>query len=129
MPRAYDAILLITFGGPTRREEISPFLDVVLKGRPTPKERVEEVVHHYEAIGGASPINAITERQAEALRRELDRSGSGDPSHTRVPVYVGMRNWHPTILFTLSQMMRDECERILAVILAPHRSPVSCQLI
>ena len=80
-----DAVLLIAFGGPTRPEEIRPFLENVTRGRRIPPERLEEVAHHYELIGGRSPLNELTFRQAEALRRT-----PGAP-----PVYVGMRNWEP----------------------------------
>ena len=66
-----DAVLLIGFGGPTRREEIRPFLDNILRGRPIPPQRYEEVVHHYEAMGGRSPYNDHTMRQADALRARL----------------------------------------------------------
>jgi len=60
MSLCYDAVLLIAFGGPTAPEEIRPFLARVLRGIPIPPERVEEVVHHYEAVGGKSPLNEIT---------------------------------------------------------------------
>ena len=66
-----DAVLLIAFGGPTRPEEIRPFLENVTRGRRIPPERLEEVAHHYELIGGRSPLNELTVRQAEALRRTL----------------------------------------------------------
>lgn len=125
MPPSFDAVLLITFGGPTKREEIRPFLDIVLQGRPTPRERVEEVVHHYEAIGGASPINAITERQAELLRKALTASGPEGPSHAGLPVYVGMRNWHPFIGDVLERMVADGVTRVIAFLLAAHRSEAS----
>ena len=63
----YDAVLMVGFGGPTRPEEIRPFLENVVRGRPIPASRLEEVVHHYEAIGGRSPYNELTRRQADAL--------------------------------------------------------------
>ena len=69
--RMLDAVLLIGFGGPTRPEEIRPFLDNILRGRPIPHERYEEVVHHYEVMGGRSPYNEETMRQADALRARL----------------------------------------------------------
>jgi protoporphyrin/coproporphyrin ferrochelatase len=67
----YGAVILIGFGGPTSPAEIRPFLDRVTAGRPIPRERYEEVVHHYEAIGGRSPFNEITARQAAALRERF----------------------------------------------------------
>jgi protoporphyrin/coproporphyrin ferrochelatase len=80
MSNSYDAILLIAFGGPTCAEEIRPFLARVTQGIPIPPERLEEVAHHYEAVGGKSPLNEITFRQADALKKVL---------HNRLPVYVG----------------------------------------
>src|SRR3954468_22322853 len=87
----YDAVLLIAFGGPERPEDIRPFLDNVLRGRPVPRARYEEVVHHYEVIGGRSPLNALTFQQRDALAAELRRIGPA------LPVYVGMRNWAPYV--------------------------------
>ena len=70
-------------------DEVRPFLANVLRGRSVPPERIEEVVRHYELIGGRSPLNELTSRQADALRALLDRQGP------RLPVCVGMRNWTP----------------------------------
>ena len=68
---AYDAVLLIAFGGPDRMEDVRPFLANVLRGRPAPPERVEAVVHHYELLGGRSPLTELTRRQAVALQALL----------------------------------------------------------
>jgi ferrochelatase len=114
-----DAILLIGFGGPTRREEIRPFLDNVLRGRPIPKERYEEVVHHYEVMGGRSPYNEHTMRQADALRALLRRDGID------LPVVVGMRNWTPHLLDTIRELSANGAQRILGFILAAHRCEAS----
>jgi protoporphyrin/coproporphyrin ferrochelatase len=110
-----DAVLLIAFGGPTRPEEIRPFLENVTRGRRIPPERLDEVAHHYELIGGRSPLNQLTFRQAEALRRT-----PGTP-----PVYVGMRNWEPYLAETLARMALDGARRATGVILAPHASESS----
>ena len=110
-----DAVLLIAFGGPTRPEEIRPFLENVARGRRIPADRLEEVAHHYELIGGRSPLNDLTFRQAEALRRALGSS----------PVYVGMRNWEPYLATTLAQMALDGVRRATGVILAPHATESS----
>src|SRR5215467_13452190 len=85
------AVLLIAFGGPTRPEEIRPVLANVLRGREhrIPAERIEEVVRHYETIGGRSRLNEITLRQAARLETALGADGSP------LPVFVGMRNWAP----------------------------------
>jgi ferrochelatase len=114
-----DAVLLIAFGGPERMEDVRPFLDNVLRGRPVPRERYEEVVHHYELIGGRSPLNALTFAQAASLQRALDADGPG------LPVYVGMRNWAPYVADTLATMQADGIRHALGVILAPHRAEAS----
>ena len=119
MPRLYQAVLLIAFGGPNRPEEIRPYLARVTKGIPTPPERLEEVAHHYEAVGGRSPLNEITWRQGQALQsllRESDRN---------LPVYVGMRNASPFFNETLQRMAHDGVKRVLGLILSSHRSEAS----
>jgi ferrochelatase len=119
MTLSYDAVLLIAFGGPTCPEEIRPFLARVLRGIPILPERVEEVVHHYEAVGGKSPLNSITFRQAEALKqllREID---------IPLPVYVGMRNASPFFTETLKRMANDRVKRALGLILSSHRTEAS----
>ena len=114
---AVDSVLLIAFGGPTAPSEIRPFLDNVTRGRPIPNERLDEVVHHYEAMpGGRSPLNALTEAQAAGLRARL----GGCP-----PVYVGMRNWHPYLHDTLTAMTRDGRGRTLGLILSAFRCEAS----
>src|SRR3990170_2737028 len=72
---AADSVLLIAFGGPEKPEDIRPFLQLVTTGRPIPPDRIEEVAHHYEAIGGRSPLNELTFKQAGGLRRLLKRDG------------------------------------------------------
>jgi ferrochelatase len=119
---AIDAVLLIAFGGPDRMEDVRPFLDNVLRGRPVPRERYEEVVHHYELIGGRSPLNALTMAQADGLRAAL--AADGGPA---LPVYVGMRNWAPYIADTLARMRDDGVRHALGLILAPHRTEASWQ--
>jgi ferrochelatase len=114
-----DAVLLVAFGGPTRPEEIRPFLDNVLRGRPVPQERYEEVVQHYIEVGGASPINRLTTRQAEGLERRLLEDGHA------LPVFVGMRHWHPFLGETLALMAGRGLRRAVGIVLAPHASPAS----
>ncbi len=115
----YDAVLMVAFGAASRREDIRPFLAELLKGRPIPPSRVDEVVLHYDAIGGGSPFNARTMEQAAALRDKLDRDGP------RLAVYVGMRNWTPYVRDVMAEMARDGIKRAVGFILAPHRSEVS----
>ena len=112
----YDAVLLIAFGGPERMEDVRPFLDNVLRGRPAPPERVEAVVHHYELLGGRSPITELTRRQATALEAQLRHA------QPALRVYVGMRNWHPYLADTLAAMQRDGVTRAIGLILSAQQS-------
>lgn len=109
------AVLLIAFGGPTEPDEIRPFLANVTRDRRIPPERLEAVARHYEEIGGRSPLNALTFRQADALRALLPG----------VPVYVGMRNWAPYLADVLAEMARDGVGEALGLILSPHASEAS----
>ena len=115
----FDSVLLIGFGGPGKPEEICPFLDNVLSGRPVPPARFEQVVKQYELIGGRSPYNDLTFRQAKALEKELERTGAP------LPVYVGMRNWDPYYKDTIRRMITDGRKQAAGFILAPHRSEAS----
>jgi len=117
--RRCDSVLIVGFGGPTRADEVRPFLDNVLRGRPVPRERYEEVVHHYELLGGRSPYNEITMRQAEALRARLARD------EVKIPIAVGMRNWEPYIDSTLQSLAGSGARRALGFIMAAHRSESS----
>jgi protoporphyrin/coproporphyrin ferrochelatase len=116
----FDAVLLISFGGPQGPADIRPFLQNVLRGRRVPPERIEEVAHHYERFGGVSPITELTRAQADGLRRRLAARGPA------LPVYVGMRNWHPFLADTLAGMAGAGIRRALGFILAAHRSWSSC---
>ncbi|HTQ24770.1 MAG TPA: ferrochelatase [Candidatus Binataceae bacterium] len=115
----YGAVLMIGFGGPASLAEIRPFLDRVTAGRPIPRERYEEVVHHYEAIGGRSPFNEITGRQAAALRERLARGG------VEIPVMLGMRNTSPWLDDALAELGRAAVRRALGFVLAAHRCEAS----
>jgi ferrochelatase len=114
-----DAVLLVAFGGPERPEDVRPFLANVLRGRRVRPERVEEVVHHYEVIGGRSPLNELTFRQARKLEAAL--AAGGMP----LPVHVGMRNWAPYLPDTLARMAGAGVRRAVGLILAPHASEAS----
>jgi protoporphyrin/coproporphyrin ferrochelatase len=117
----FDAVLVISFGGPQGPDDIRPFLANVLRGRRVSPERVEEVAHHYELFGGVSPITHLTLRQAEGLRDRL--ASAGHP----LPVYVGMRNWHPDLADTLQRMYDDGVRSAIGFIAAAHHSYSSCQ--
>jgi len=116
-----DGVLLLAFGGPTRAEEIRPFLANVLRGREhaVPTSRIDEVVRHYEAIGGRSPLNDLTFRQAHKLEATLAATGPA------LRVYVGMRNWEPYLADTLARMAGDGVRHAVGVILSPHASEAS----
>ncbi|MEQ1575820.1 MAG: ferrochelatase [Vicinamibacterales bacterium] len=117
----FDSVLIISFGGPQGLADVRPFLANVLRGRRVSPERVEEVVHHYEMFGGVSPITELTRRQAEGLRVRLAEAGHP------LPVYVGMRNWHPFLADTLLEMYDAGARRAIGFIAASHHSYSSCQ--
>ena len=112
----YDAILLVSFGGPERREEVVPFLENVLRGRNVPRERLLAVAEHYYHCGGASPIN----RQCRELIAALEQRVS-------LPVYWGNRNWHPMLADTMRRMAADGVRRAVAVATAAYSSYSSCR--
>ena len=116
---AIDSVLLIAFGGPAKREDIKPFLEIVSAGRRIPSERIEEVARHYEVMGGRSPLSELTMRQAEGLRQALKREGIA------TPVYVGMRNWHPFLHETLAEMRDRGHRRALGIILSSFQTEAS----
>ena len=112
-------VVLLGFGGPTRPEEIRPFLDRVLQGRRIPAERYETVVEHYMHIGGKSPFNDLTQRQADALARELQRRGIDASVRT---AYV---NAAPFVSDVVKQLEAQGVNDPVVVILAAHQSPAS----
>lgn len=121
MERPYDAILLVSFGGPEGMDEVMPFLENVLRGRNVPAARMREVAHHYELFGGVSPINAQNRRLIAALEDELKANGP------RLPVYWGNRNWHPMLADTLRRMMDDGIRNALAFFTSAYSSYSGCR--
>jgi ferrochelatase len=119
--RPFDAVLLIAFGGPQGIADIRPFLGNVLRGRSVPETRLYEVARHYEIFGGVSPITALTRRQAAGLQDRLAAAG------TSLPVYIGMRNWHPFLADTFREMSHDGVRHVLGFIMAAHPSYSSCE--
>jgi protoporphyrin/coproporphyrin ferrochelatase len=117
----FDSVLLVSFGGPNGPADIRPFLQRVLHGRRVAPDRVEEVAHHYELFGGVSPITELTQRQADGLRDRL--AAAGHP----LPVYVGMRNWHPLLTDTLREMYEAGARNAIGFIAAAHHCYSSCQ--
>jgi len=116
-----DAVLLMALGGPESMDEVRPFITAVLGGRKVPPRRIEEVVHHYEAVGGRSPLTELTLQQARALEARLASDG------LPVPVFVGMRCWTPWLADTVQEMARRGVRRAAVVILSaqPDRSTES----
>ncbi|HEV2882790.1 MAG TPA: ferrochelatase [Pyrinomonadaceae bacterium] len=117
----YDALLVVSFGGPEGLDEVMPFLENVLRGRNVPRERMLEVAHHYELFGGVSPINGQNRALIAALERELAAS------NLKLPVYWGNRNWHPLLADTLRQMRADGVARALAFVTSAYSSYSGCR--
>ncbi|MGK8522919.1 ferrochelatase [Nocardia asteroides] len=101
MTRTADALLLLSFGGPERPEDVMPFLENVTRGRGVPRERLEAVAEHYLHFGGVSPINALNRDIIAAVETELAAAGLD------LPVYFGNRNWHPMVEDTVARMAAD----------------------
>ena len=101
MRQPYDAVLLVSFGGPERPGDVVPFLENVTRGLNVPEARILEVAKHYERFEGVSPANAENRALLAALVNELNAHGP------RLPVYWGNRNWHPLLADTLGQMTED----------------------
>lgn len=121
MSQTYDALLIVSFGGPEGMKDVMPFLANVLRGRNVPEARMREVAHHYELFGGVSPINEQNRRLIAALERELEENGP------RLPVYWGNRNWHPLLADTLRQMRDDGVKSALAFITSAYSSYSGCR--
>jgi ferrochelatase len=117
----YDAILVVGFGGPEKRDDVIPFLENVLRGRNVPRERMLEVAEHYHHFGGVSPINDQVRALIGALRPELDRRG------ITLPIYWGNRNWHPMLADTIRTMADAGISRALGLVLAAYSSYSSCR--
>jgi len=117
----YDALLLVSFGGPERPEDVMPFLRRVTAGRDVPEERLRDVAEHYHAAGGASPLNAQCRALLECLRTELVAAG------LPLALYWGNRNWHPLLEDTLVRMRDDGVERALAFVTSAYGSHSSCR--
>jgi|SRR5579862_1724706 len=116
-----DAILLLSFGGPDRPEEVMPFLENVLRGRPVPRARMLEVAEHYYHFGGRSPINDQNRALIAALRDVLAAQGPN------LPVYLGNRNWHPLLPDTLRGMAADGVRRAFAFVTSAYSSYSGCR--
>lgn len=117
----YDAVLVVSFGGPEGPADVIPFLENVLRGRPVPRERLLQVAEHYQQFGGVSPLNEQNRALIAALQRELAEHG------LRLPIYWGNRNWHPLLAETLAQMARDGVRHALAYVTSAYSSYSGCR--
>lgn len=117
----YDAILVVSFGGPEGHDDVIPFLENVLRGRNVPPERMRAVAEHYYHFEGKSPINQQTRNLIAAIENELARHGP------KLPVYWGNRNWHPMLADTLRQMKSDGIRRALALVTSAYSSYSGCR--
>jgi ferrochelatase len=117
----YDGILLVSFGGPEKPDDVMPFLENVLRGKNVPRERMSEVAEHYHHFGGRSPINDQNRQLIAALEAELAAHGP------KLPVYWGNRNWHPMLADTLRQMKADGIQCALAFFTSAYSSYSGCR--
>src|ERR1700688_4916661 len=111
-----DALLIVSFGGPEKREDVIPFLENVLRGRNVPRERMLAVAEHYYHFDGRSPINDQNRALIEALRPAIN-----------LPIYWGNRNWHPMLADTVRQMRDDGVKRALAFATSAFGSYSGCR--
>ena len=121
MTPAFDAILLLSFGGPEGPDDVVPFLENVTRGRGVPRERLEEVAEQYLLFGGRSPINDQNKALLEALRAELDRRGQN------LPLHWGNRNWAPFVEDVLGEITAAGHRRVLAVSTSAYSSYSACR--
>ena len=114
-------MLFVSFGGPEQREDVIPFLENVVRGRPVPRERLLQVAEHYYRFGGRSPINDQNRALIGAVRAELAGRGSN------LPIYWGNRNWHPLLPQAMQQMSRDGVNRAIAFVTSAFSSYSGCR--
>ncbi|MGH9351429.1 MAG: ferrochelatase [Terriglobia bacterium] len=117
----YDAILVVSFGGPEKKEDVIPFLENTLRGKNIPRERIMEAARHYEHFGGRSPMNDYNRKLIRSLEAELKSKGPA------LPVYWGNRNWHPLLADTLRAMKVDGIRRALAFVTSAYSSYSGCR--
>jgi ferrochelatase len=112
----YDALLVLSFGGPEKHEDVIPFLENVLRGRNVPRERMLEVAEHYYHFDGRSPINDQNRALIAALKKAVD-----------IPIYWGNRNWHPLLADTLRQMRDDGIRNAISFVTSAFGSYSGCR--
>src|SRR5215212_1598766 len=121
MKTDYDALLVVSFGGPEGMDDVIPFLENVLRGRNVPRERMLSVARHYELFGGVSPINQQNRDLVAALEKEFEQH------ELRLPIYWGNRNWHPLLPDTLRQMASEGIQNALGFVTSAYSSYSSCR--
>ncbi len=121
MTQPYDSILVVAFGGPEGMADVMPFLENVTRGRNIPRERLEEVAHHYEGFGGVSPINQQMRDLIAALKVELAEHGPD------LPIYWGNRNWQPMLGVAVKQMIADGRKKAIAFFASAYSSYSGCR--
>jgi ferrochelatase len=119
--RTYDALLVLSFGGPEGMDDVLPFLENVTRGRGIPRERLDEVAEHYRHFGGVSPINAQNRALIAALERELREHA------IELPLYFGNRNWHPFLEDTIARMRGDGARDVLVFVTSAYSSYSGCR--
>jgi len=117
----YDALLVVSFGGPERPGDVVPFLRNVTRGRDIPEQRLEEVGEHYHLFGGRSPINDLNRAFVAAVEEDLRGAG------VDLPVYWGNRNWDPYLSDTLAAMHKDGVERAVCLLTSAYSSYSGCR--
>ena len=118
---SYDALLMVSFGGPEGPDDVLPFLENVTRGRNIPRARLLEVAEHYQRFGGVSPLNAEIRALLAKLVQELNASGP------HLPVYWGNRNWHPMLADVVQQMADDGIQHALAFVTSAFGSYSGCR--
>ncbi len=121
MNNSYDAVLIVSFGGPEGPDDVMPFLERVLRGKNVPRQRMLEVAEHYQHFGGVSPINGQCRELIASLQAELQRHGPP------LPIYWGNRNWHPLLPDTLKTMRDAGVQRALAFFTSAFGSYSGCR--
>jgi ferrochelatase len=119
--QSYEAVLLISYGGPEKPDDVLPFLENVLAGTHVPRERIVEVARRYDLFGGVSPVNAESRALVAALVTELNEHGP------HVPVYWGNRHWHPFLAEAIQQMADDGVRRAVAFVTSAFGSYPGCR--
>jgi ferrochelatase len=118
---SYQAVLVLSFGGPEKAEDVLPFLENVSRGRNVPKDRLLEVAEHYYHFGGRSPLNDQNRQLIAALSKELEHSGLA------LPIYWGNRNWSPYLTDTVRAMTADGIERAVVFVTSAFGSYSGCR--